>query len=85
MYPQIPNPQKGLIFWENIIEHDSADEFQEEVNGLDDGDVRGRLARENYHRAEVAHGKYSFLRYSLRGTAVMLLLAVVAIGTYLFG
>ena len=85
VYPRMPKPQKGLIFWENIIEYDSADNSQEEVNGLNDGDVRDRLAQENYHLAEVAHGKYSYLRWSLRGTAVMLLLAVVSTGAYLFG
>lgn len=85
VYPRMPKPQKGLIFWENIVEYGSADEFQEEVNALNDGDVRDRLIQENYHLAEVAHGKYSSLRWSLRGTALTLLLAVVATGAYLFG
>ncbi|WP_152420359.1 Pycsar system effector family protein [Halococcus thailandensis] len=83
VYPRTPTPQKGVIFWENIVAHESAEAFLEDIRGLDKGDVQEHLVRENYNLATVAHNKYRFLRWSLRGTAGMLTFAVISGGAYL--
>ncbi len=84
VYPKTPKPETGLIFWENIIEYESADAFQREIIELEDGESQKQLIQENYDLANVASTKYRYLRWSLRVSGMMILLAVVAGVQYLF-
>lgn len=84
VYPRTPKPQTGLIFWENIVEFESSDEFSEEVEKLDANGAKKYLIRQNYYLAVVAEGKYRWLRWSLRVTAGMVVFAAVAGGLQIF-
>lgn len=84
VYPRTPKPETGLIFWENIVKYDSSTKFWNEIEDLEEGEARKELVEQNYDLAAVAHNKYKYLRWSLRVTAGMIGLAVIAGITYLF-
>ena len=84
VYPRTPKPETGLIFWENIVEYDSKETFQEEFQQLEDGRPKEELIDENYDLATVANNKYCFLRWSLRLTAGTVVFAVIAGVVFLF-
>ncbi|TKX61119.1 hypothetical protein EXE48_08715 [Halorubrum sp. ASP1] len=84
VYPRTPKPETGLIFWENIIEYDSKEEFRDEFKQLEDGRAQTELIEENYDLATVASSKYCFLRWSLRFTAGTVVFAVIAGVVFLF-
>lgn len=84
VYPRTPKPKTGVLFWENIVEFDSRKKFNEEIQSLENKGARNQLISENYDLAAVAHNKYNFLRWALRATGLMILLAMVASIAYLF-
>jgi hypothetical protein len=78
IYPRTPSPEKGFIYWGNILSHGSPDKFQQEVNSLSDDEILKELSIQNYMLAKVADRKYDHLRWSLRFTIVMVSLASLA-------
>lgn len=75
IYPRTPSPEKGFIFWGNITEYDSAEDFQDAFEGLSDSDIDREVVTQNYMLAKVADKKYKYLRWSLRATVLMVILA----------
>lgn len=75
VYPRAPSPEKGFIFWGNITEYDSAEDFQNAFAGLSNSDIKSVVITQNYMLAKVADKKYKYLRWSLRATALMVILA----------
>jgi hypothetical protein len=86
VYPrtQPPDTAEGFFFWDDILEHATAADYNEALSELGDEDVQDELTSENYALAGIAQEKYYYLRWSLRATAAMILLSVVAVGIYLF-
>lgn len=75
IYPRTPSPSEGFIYWGNITQYASDDDFHEAVTSLDDDDAIKALNKQNYSLAEVANKKYTYLRWSLRATVAMVLSA----------
>jgi hypothetical protein len=75
IYPRTPSPSEGYIFWGNIRQFESDSGFHEAVAALDDEEAIEALNKENYSLARVAKTKYSYIRWSLRATIAMVLLA----------
>jgi len=82
VYPRTPNPESGFIYWDNILEHGKRDDFVEAVEKLDEDSALTEMSKENYDLAKVAHQKYSYLRWSLRVTLLMVLFAVITTTIY---
>ncbi|CDK39464.1 Pycsar system effector family protein [Halorubrum sp. AJ67] len=82
IYPRTPSPDKGFIFWGNIMAHDSPEEFQAAFDNFSESDVDGEVVTQNYMLAKVADKKYGYLRWSLRATILMILLASIGGGLY---
>ncbi|WP_424017343.1 Pycsar system effector family protein [Halorientalis pallida] len=78
IYPRTPSPSEGYIYWGNITQHSSDDDFHEAITSLDDDEAIEALNKENYSLAKVAEKKYTHLRWSLRATVAMVVFAVVA-------
>jgi hypothetical protein len=76
VYPRTPKAKKGVIFWENIIQYDSPDEFEAAFVDLDDSERLNRIVVQNYYLAKVASKKYCYLRWALRATIAMILFSV---------
>lgn len=83
IYPRTPSLEKGFIFWGNITAHNSAQDFQEAFNELPNSDIGDEVVTQNYMLAKVADQKYKYLRWSLRVTILMVLLASLAGAVYL--
>jgi len=85
VYPrtQPPDTDEGFFFWDDILDHPTAADYGEALSELDDESVQDELTSENYVLAGVAQEKYYYLRWSLRATAAMVILSVVAAGIYL--
>jgi len=75
IYPRTPSPSEGFIYWGNITQHGSADDFHDAVTSLNDEGKLKTLNEENYALATVAKTKYRYLRWSLRATVAMVLSA----------
>ncbi|EJN56901.1 Pycsar system effector family protein [Halogranum rubrum] len=86
VYPrtQPPDADEGFFFWDDILAHTTAADYGEALTGLETDGVHDELTSENYTLAEVAQEKYHYLRWSLRATAVMIILACISGGIYLF-
>jgi hypothetical protein len=78
IYPRTPSPEKGFIYWGNITAHSSAKEFQNAFEDLSESKLSNKLVTQNYMLAKVANKKYGYLRWSLRATALMVILASLA-------
>lgn len=83
IYPRTPSPEKGFIYWGNITAHDSAQDFRKAFDGLPDSDIDDEVVTQNYMLAKVAKQKYGYLRWSLRATILMVILASLAGTVYL--
>lgn len=86
VYPRIrpPDGDEGFFFWDDILDYPSATDYGEALFELEDDGIHDELTSENYTLAEIAQEKYYYLRWSLRATAAMVILAAVAGGVYLF-
>lgn len=40
IFPRTPKQETGFIFWDNIREYESEEEFRESTSELDEGDIR---------------------------------------------
>lgn len=78
IYPRTPSPEQGFIYWGNINQYKSGEDFHDAVASLDDEEAMKKLNKENYSLAKVAEKKYEYVRWSLRATVVMVLFAVAA-------
>jgi len=83
IYPRTPSPERGFIYWGNITQYKSGEDFHDAVASLDEEEAMETLNKENYSLAKVAGKKYEYLRWSLRATVVMVLFAVAAGITFL--
>lgn len=83
VYPRTPKAEEGFVFWEHILEFGSRSEFQDAFSELDSDAALSELTKQNYSLAKVADRKYEHLRWSLVGTAGMVVCAVIAVGIYL--
>lgn len=83
IYPRTPSTDEGFIFWGNIVTHGSAENFREAFDNLPDSDINREVITQNYMLAKVANKKYKYLRWSLRVTLLMVILASFAGGIYL--
>lgn len=86
VYPrtQPPDADEGFFFWNDILDYPSATSYGDALAELEDDGIHDELTSENYTLAEIAQEKYYYLRWSLRATAAMVVLAALAGGLYLF-
>lgn len=72
--PRLSKPShKGLIFWRNIIEFKTFDDYCE---ALKKAEHLKEVAQQNYILAQVAHRKYIRLQWAICATCVALLYLV---------
>jgi len=86
IYPRTDPPAEdgdGFIFWGDILEHGSATSYRDAFTQLDEDGLHAEVVRENYALADIAETKYTYLRWALRCTAAMLILAFAAGGLYI--
>jgi len=82
IYPRTPSTGEGFIFWGNILAHGSVEDFQEAFDNLSESDINERFVTQNHMLAKVANKKYKYLRWSLRVTLLMIILATFAGSVY---
>jgi len=72
--PRLPKPaHKGLLFWRNITEFKSSDDYCE---ALKKAEYLKEITQQNYILAQVAHRKYTWLQWAICVTCVALLYLV---------
>lgn len=72
--PRLPKPaHKGLLFWRNITEFKTSDDY---IEGLKRADYLKEIAQQNYILAQVAHRKYTWLQWAICAACVALLYLV---------
>lgn len=86
VYPrtQPPDANEGFFFWDDILDFPTAADYGDALTGIENDGIHDELTSENYTLAEIAQKKYHHLRWSLRATAAMVVLAALAGGIYLF-
>lgn len=77
VFPRMPHAAKGLIFWENIRQHESPEEYYAALSQLDADDVEDLYIQQNFAVSQVLHRKLLFLRWSIIATAFAVLAAVI--------
>lgn len=71
VYPRTSKrPTTGLIFWENVAEHKSPENFRSAFLGTSDEAIVERLVEQNYYLSITACNKYRALRILLVATGV---------------
>lgn len=83
VYPKTPKTKQGLILWESIAER-TGPEFRSEILAKSQGELRNELIDENHKLAKVSTEKYDNLRWSLRMTAITVLISVIWGGLVIF-
>lgn len=78
IYPSTPSPSEGFIYWGNILEFRDPEEYREALCGLNSEEAVEEVLKENYELAKVADSKYTQLRWSLRATLLMVVMAGMA-------
>jgi len=67
IYPRMPKPETGLIFWENILDHKTHIDYIEALNIIGASEVEKEFSKENYYVSKVLHSKHTLLRFSILG------------------
>lgn len=80
LYPRLTKPEKGLIFWENIKNYSSVNEYLNDVRQLDISKVEEEYAKQNWHVSKILSSKNKNIRHAIIFFVISLILLVI---TYL--
>lgn len=76
VYPKTPETKQGLILWESIADRTTI-EFRSEILSKTPNELRNELLDENHKLAKVGTEKYYNLRWSLRMTAITIIISII--------
>ncbi|MDP9379738.1 MAG: DUF5706 domain-containing protein [Chloroflexota bacterium] len=65
VFPRIPHGREGVIFWEDIRAHGSAENYYSGLSKVAVADVEREYAHQNYYVSNVLHTKYWWGRLSI--------------------
>lgn len=77
LYPRLPKAEKGLIFWENLKNYSTLDEYLNDVRQLDNSKVEEEYAKQNWHVSKVLSTKNKNIRSAIISFSVSLILIVI--------
>lgn len=80
--PRTIDTNDGLFLWESILQRDSFGEYESDVESLNDQALRSEVLKQNYHLAQVATQKYTWLRWALTCSSGMTLALLVSVGIW---
>lgn len=66
LYPRTPRIGSSLIFWEDVRNRPTVDEYLRDLSQVDDDEVERQYGAQNYIVSDVVSKKYLFVRRSMR-------------------
>jgi hypothetical protein len=76
VYPKTPKTKQGLFLWESIADR-TGPAFRKEILAKTQDELRDELIDENHKLAKVSTRKYYNLRWSLRMTAITVMISII--------
>ena len=64
-YPRLSKAKKGFIFWENVKQFSSKEEYISELKDLDEDMVEYEYAQQNYFVSKIVSKKQMYVRTSM--------------------
>lgn len=65
LFPRLPRGSKGLIFWEDIRERKSPQEYENEINKLTSCKIEKEYSHQNYYVSNVLHKKMRLIQWEI--------------------
>lgn len=76
IFPRLPSGGNGLIFWEDIREHKSLDEYINELKSVSDFRLKKEYASQNYLVSYVLHDKHVWLQRAITSFGIGVVLSI---------
>jgi hypothetical protein len=77
LFPRLPKAAKGLIFWENIKQFKTMDEYIKEAGKLKEENVEEEYAKQNWHVSNVLSTKHKYIRFAIATFVVAFISLVI--------
>jgi len=65
LFPRLQKADKGLIFWENIKQFKTMEDFISETGKVNQSKVEEEYSKQNWHISNVLSKKHTFIRFSI--------------------
>jgi hypothetical protein len=76
IFPRMPKPEVGLIFWENILSFRTPESYSTALKKIGASEVEEEFSKENFYVSKVLHSKHTLLRFSIIGFLLGIAFAV---------
>lgn len=64
LFPRLPKGKKGLIFWEDIREHDTLASYADKFRESKDEELVAQYLSQNWYVSKVLHSKHRLVRWA---------------------